>query len=348
MAAPTLSIEVRWRVQGSGQPWAVGRYPPEASNITIPGLIRGLTYDGQARAIGPGGLASLWVPITFDVADGNRTSSTALPPVMVGNVSSRWVSGTEISWSGTSTAITISVTAGVLQVGDQQISYGASSAEIIGTANEVRTVFLYYDDPYWDGGSRTLGVTTDSVASMAQPGRVLIDQLTVAFAASGGSSSGGGDIGGGGGGSGTGGCPHVDAWVIERHLGAIRAGDVRAGHVLRSFAPETGDEYWAEVTHSRRISGPGVRVRHNRAVLTCTHSAPMPAPLECMPAPDTSGRAMFASVNGDVCMGVVECVADAGTIEAQHISISDGIFWAGDELGAYLPHHNKVPYEPPP
>ena len=75
MAAPTLSIEVWWRVQGSGQPWAVGRYPPEASNITIPGLIRGLTYEGQARAIGPGGLASLWVPITFDVADGNRTGA---------------------------------------------------------------------------------------------------------------------------------------------------------------------------------------------------------------------------------------------------------------------------------
>lgn len=347
MAAPTLSIEVRWRVQGSGQPWAVGRYPPEASNITIPGLIRGLTYEGQARAIGPGGLGSLWVPITFDVADGNRTSSTALPPVMVGNVSSRWVSGTEISWSGTDTAITLSVTAGLLQVGDQQISYGASSTEITGTASEVRTVFLYYDDPYWEGGSRTLGVTTDSVASMAQPGRVLIDQLTVAFAASGGSSSGGGDIGGGGGGSGTGGCPHVDAWVIERTRGAMPAGEVAPGDWLRSIDPATGEQGWAQVTHSRRITAAGVRVRHSHGVLTCTREAPLPAPVTCVPAPDTAGAPMLARVDGLVCMGQVVQVDDAGQIPAQHISISNGIFWVGDELGAYLPHHNKVPYDPP-
>lgn len=349
MAAPTLAIEVRWRVASSGQPWSVQRYPPEATNITIPGLTRGVSYEGQARAIGPGGLVSAWMPVTFDVADGNRNSSTALPPVTVGNVSSRWISGTEIGWSGTDTSITLSVTAGVLQVGDQQISYGASSVEITGVADELRTVFLYYDDPYWEGGTRTLGATTDIVASMAQAGRVLIDQVTVKFAASGGSSSGGGDVGGGGGGSGTGPptCPSIHAFVIERSRGAIRAGDVRPGDFLLAVLPETRADYWAEVTHSRRIRAEGVRVLHHRATLTCTRTAPLPAPVECLPAPEVAGRPMLARAHGQVVLDHVQRVDDAGVIDAQHISISNGIFWAGDSADAFLPHHNKIPYEPP-
>lgn len=347
MGAPTLSIQVRWRVALSGQPWTYGSYPPEATNITIPGLSRGVSYEGEARSVGPGGAASAWVPITWDVADGNRTSSTALPPVTVGNVSSRWISGTEISWSGTDTSITLSVTAGVLQVGDQQISYGSSSAAITGVADELRTVYLYYDDPYWEGGSRTLGVTTDSVASMSKTGRVLIDQVTVKFASTGGSSSGGGDVGGSGGGSGTGTCPSVHAFVIERDRGQIRAGDVKPGDWLLSIEPASRAECWAQVTYSQRVTSPGVLVTHDAGSLTCTDTAPMPAPVECLLATDVAGCQMLARVGGEVAMGRVARVDRVGQIEAQHISISDGIFWAGDTADALLPHHNKIVYEEP-
>lgn len=340
MAAPTLSIEVRWRVQASGQPWSVGRYPPEASNITIPGLIRGTTYEGQARAIGPGGLASRWVPITFDVADGNRTSSTALPPVMVGNVSSRWISGTEISWSGNDTNITLSVTAGVLQVGDQQISYAASSSEITGTANEVRTVFLYYDDPYWEGGSRTLGVTTDSVASMAQPGRVLIDQVTVTFAASGGSSSGGGDIGGSGGGSGPS-CPAEEAWLLIRgEDGQPRAIQWKAANEGDYAMLEDGR--WGRLSRLRRTRVARVRVVFGQdRTLTCSRSAPLRrATGGTLLAPATVGAAMAYRANGERTSAIVARVEDAGIGWVVRFTCENSFVWTGDDPDHLLAHHN--------
>lgn len=340
MAAPTLSIEVRWRVAESGQPWSVRRYPPEASNITIPGLIRGVSYEGQARSIGPGGLSSLWVPITFDVADGNRTSSTSLPPVTVGNVSSRWISGTEISWSGTDTNITLSVTAGVLQVGDQQISYGASSVEITGTAGEVRTVYLYYDDPYWEGGSRTLGATTDIVASMAQTGRVLIDQVTVTFAASGGTSSGGGDIGGGGGGSGPT-CPDEEAWLLVRgdddQPRAIQWKDARNGDYAL-----LEDGRWGRLSNLLRTRAERVRVVFAaERTLTCSRSAPLRrAGGGTLLAPATVGAALAYRANGECTRGIVVRVEDAGIGWVVQFTCQKSFVWTGDDPLHLLAHHN--------
>lgn len=343
MAAPTLSIEVRWRVAGSGQPWAIGRYPPEASNITIPGLTRGITYDGEARAIGPGGLSSAWVPVTWDVADGNRTSSTSLPPVTVGNVSSRWISGTEISWSGTSTTITLSVTAGVLQVGDQQISYGASSVEITGTANEVRTVYLYYDDPYWEGGSRTLGATMDSVASMSKPGRVLIDQVTVTFASSGGSSSGGGDIGGGGGGSGPT-CPDESAWLLVRGQDgkpkAIQWKDACEGdHAMLE------DGRWGRLSHLRRTRAERVRVVFGQErTLTCSRTAPLRrAGGGTLLAPATIGAALAYLACGERTSAIAARVEDAGIGWVVQFTCQKSFVWTGDDPDHLLAHHNLKP-----
>lgn len=343
MAAPTLAIEVRWRVASSGQPWSVQRYPPEATNITIPGLTRGVSYEGQARALGPGVLPSPWAPVTWDVADGNRTSSTALPPVTVGNVSSRWISGTEISWSGTDTSITLSVTAGVLQVGDQQISYGASSVEITGTASEVRTVYLYYDDPYWEGGSRTLGATTDSVASMAQPGRVLIDQVTVTFAASGGSSSGGGDIGGGGGGSGPT-CPDEEAWLLVRGKDfqpqAIQWKDARDGDWAL-----LEDGRWGRLSNLRRTRAERVRVVFGaERTLTCSRSAPLRrAGGGTLLAPATVGAALAYRANGERTRAIVARIEDAGIGWVVQFTCQKSFVWTGDHPDHLLAHHNLKP-----
>lgn len=67
MAAPTQAYEVRYRVAGTDQPWKVERFGPNSTTITLKGLRRGQAYDGEARSLGPGGLASLWVPVTFTV-----------------------------------------------------------------------------------------------------------------------------------------------------------------------------------------------------------------------------------------------------------------------------------------
>lgn len=201
-----LQIRYRARLDGPGDDegdWTYRTFPP-GERASLLGAERGFTYEVQARHLGVGGRDSKWVDWGLHtVAETNRVGAAALPPVIVGNVSSRWVSGTAVNYTATDTSATITVTAGALQIGGKQFTYGASSAVITGTANEVRTVYLYYDDPKLAGGTRTLGVTTDSVASMAANGRVFITALKVTFAPTGGTGTGGGGIGGGGGGSGT-------------------------------------------------------------------------------------------------------------------------------------------------
>lgn len=201
MATPILGYEVRYRPAGSGQNWTIQNLGPQATGLTLTGLPRGQAFECQLRAIGPGGLASAWVDANFTVATSNRAGAAAYPPAVVGNVGSRWVDGTAVTYSASTTSATISVTAGTLQVADNQISYGASSATVAGTASSAQTFYLYYDDPFYQGGARTLGVTTDPVASMSDFGRVFITAIKVTFPASG-TSGGGGGIGGSGGGTG--------------------------------------------------------------------------------------------------------------------------------------------------
>lgn len=72
MAAPIVEIEVRWRPVGAPS-WRVQRFPPTAAVITLTGLQRGVSYEGQARSLGPGGLASAWVPVDFVIASQTST-----------------------------------------------------------------------------------------------------------------------------------------------------------------------------------------------------------------------------------------------------------------------------------
>ena len=201
MKAPVVALEVRWRTEDETS-WQTLRLPPRTA-FDIPNAVRGETYTVELRNVGSNGMLSAPTILEVTIPTTNREGAAALPPVAVGNVGSRWVSGTSVTYAASDTSATISVTAGTLQIGDKQISYGASSAVISGTAEEERLVYLYYDDPRLEGGTRTLGVTTDRVASMANFGRVFIANLLVVFDVSGGGGSGGGgDIGGGGGGSG--------------------------------------------------------------------------------------------------------------------------------------------------
>src|SRR5690606_14959947 len=171
-------------------------------------------------------------------------------------------------WSATDTVATVNVSAGVLQAGERQVSYNASSVEITGTAEEEKTVYLYYDDPQYAGGTRTLGYTTDPVASMAGYGRVLIDQVTITYdSVGGGGTSGGGDIGGGGGGSGPR-CPSVDAWMV-RPDGVAQAGEVEVGDQIRLT-----DGRYARVLRARRFRSRLVRVVFGDGhSLTCSPTA---------------------------------------------------------------------------
>lgn len=94
MAAPALAYEVRYRVADSNAPWTVRRYSADSTTITLTGLTRGKDYEGEARSIGPGGVASLWVPVTFVVAG---PSTTPLPPINLTALSV--ADGVALGWS---------------------------------------------------------------------------------------------------------------------------------------------------------------------------------------------------------------------------------------------------------
>src|SRR5690606_2008621 len=90
---------------------------------------------------------------------------------------------------------------------------------------------------------------------------VPVGQVTVTVPAAAGSGSGGG---------GHPGCPSVDAFVRSLR-GVIRAGEVRVGDWLALT-----DGTWGQVTHSRRVEQPCVRVETDSGhVLTCSESAPL-------------------------------------------------------------------------
>lgn len=204
MKSPPIALEIRWRIAGE-EDWSVRRYP-----IGIPVVMRDLDreeeYEIEARHVGHNELASEWVPASFTVPGTHRTGVAGLPVTSVGNAPSRWVEGTIITWSATDTEATINVSAGLLQVAEQQIAYAASVLELDdGTPEEVRNLWLYYDDALLAGGARTLGATTSAVTAMAEDGRLLIGPVQIIFDSVGGGGTGGsGDIGGGGGGSGGG------------------------------------------------------------------------------------------------------------------------------------------------
>lgn len=206
--SPVIAVEVRYRPLEGGPgdadgAWTYQRFAP-GEQIALRNLRRGVAYQVQARNLGVGELASGWTEVSVTVPNSNRTGAAGQLPVAAGNVTSRWVSGTAVNYTSTDTQATVTVTAGVLQIGGKQIAYGASSVVVAGTANEIKKLYLYYDDLYLQGGTRTLGATTSPVASMSSGGRILIAALNVTFAPTGGTVTGGGDIGGGGGGSGGG------------------------------------------------------------------------------------------------------------------------------------------------
>lgn len=340
-----IALELRWRIQGSGQPWTTARYAPDLTTITLTGLIRGETYDGEARYIADVGPPSPWAPVSWMVATTPREGTAALPPVSAGNVSSRWVSGTEITWSATDTTCTVNVSAGTLQVGEKQISYGASSVELTGTAEEVRTVYLYYDDPRFAGGTRTLGATTDSVASMSGFGRVLIDQVTVTFDIAGGTgTTGGGDIGGSGGGAGPDGCPSENAWMVRLDA-AGASGPVEAGQVRVEDQVRLTDGRYGRVSAMRRIWAPMLRVVFGDGhSLTCSRTAQLERDRGgYLLAPATVGARLAYERDGQRASAIVARVEDAGMGWVIHFTVENSAFLVGDDPEHLLGHHNLKP-----
>lgn len=202
MTVETIAYDVRYRPLGDDESaWVTQRFE-SGKSIIIEEPLRGIQYEVNIRSVAASGRSSEWVPIPVTVPDTNRIGAAALPNI--GNQQSMWDLATSVTFSATSNAegnsvATISVTAGDLVIGSTTVSYGASSGTITGTAGQDVTVYMYYDDPYLQGGTLPLGITTNIVETANVNGRVAISSISFKYPVAGGSSSGGGSIGGGGG-----------------------------------------------------------------------------------------------------------------------------------------------------
>lgn len=202
MPTPSIATEVRYRPIGADDSaWIVERME-NSKALVIEEPLRGVQYEINARSVGANGRSSDWIAVPVTVPDTNRIGAAALPNI--GNKQSMWDLETSVTFSATSSiegnsVATISVTAGDLVIGGTTVSYGASAGTVTGTAGETTTVYLYYDDPYLQGGTLPLGITDNIVETANVNGRVAISSLSFKYPDAGGSSTGGGSIGGGGG-----------------------------------------------------------------------------------------------------------------------------------------------------
>jgi hypothetical protein len=244
--------------------------------------------------------------------------------VGVGNYGAGW-SGGSITYSASSTSATISAAAATLQIGGSSLAYSASSVTVSGTGGTTVTYYLYYDDPGYTGGAKTLNATTNQITSMSADGRVAVGKVAVTFPTSGTGSGGGGS-----------GCPQVDEPVIRRALDGseevIRAGDVRCDDYLL-----LANGHWGRVTHSVAKLQPGVRVTGaDGSAITCSESAPLEtAEGPCVPATHVRGLLLKHRRTGVMRAANVE---DLGEITVQHITCENDCFWVGD-----YSHHNLKP-----
>lgn len=207
MAARIAFYEIRYQPANDDTVDWIVECVPATPSVALKGLEPGVMYLFEARSIGANSRSSEWVPVLVTVPGTNRTGALALPTNVIGNRASMWNVDTSVTYQATSPAegastATISVSAGTLVIGGSTIAYGASSATLTGTAGTSRTVYLYYDDPRLQGGSRALGIADNVVDSANVDGRIAITSLEVKFPAAGSSGGGGGGIGGGGGGGG--------------------------------------------------------------------------------------------------------------------------------------------------
>lgn len=77
MATAPKTYEVRWREAGTQTAWNTKSFPATSSVISIAGLQRGVSYEGEARAVAANGAASAWVDVSFVV-------DTKTVPVQIG------------------------------------------------------------------------------------------------------------------------------------------------------------------------------------------------------------------------------------------------------------------------
>lgn len=200
MSAPAVYWDVRYRPKNSQEEWTVERFPAN-SEVTLRGVVRGVTYVGDMSAVSARERRSAWVSLgEWTVPATNREGSLALGNGT--NLGSTWDYDTNVTYTATSSSVTVSFLGGTLRAEGKSVVYNASSAIVSVSPNEVFDLYMWLNDPQRMGGSVQLQVSRNFVDSVANSGYVALPRLRITVPGTGGSGSGGGNAGGGGGGGG--------------------------------------------------------------------------------------------------------------------------------------------------
>lgn len=137
-------------------------------------------------------------------------------------------------------------------------------------------------------------------------------------------------------------CVAVDSFLP----GLIRAGDIIVGDMMDLGDAETMAPGVGQVSYSMPALQPGLRfATKSGASLKCSESAPIPTLHRGLVTP---GHLLgeFVAVrrfaNGEYFNDWEEVVSvdNIGEIMVQHITVGNNCFWAGEQAGVYILHHN--------
>jgi predicted phage tail protein len=257
-----------------------------------------------------------------------------LLPVAVGSLRSQWI-GITLSYTsadGSPPTATISISAATLQIGDTSISYNASSVSLTGTSSSTVTYYLYYRDPGFQGGSCTLNASTTGSDLTAFNDAIYVGSIDVTYPASGGGAGGGSGHAGGG------------ACVSDAsHLPLGTARDLDIGVPIACASNDLAEET-ATVRRLFRAPQACVRVSTLSGIsLTCSVDAPLLQPGgECVPAAEALDCIVAVRTGDAPAWELVTDVAPVGIVAIVGVDAGDRCFWAGDQPGRYILHHNKV------
>lgn len=272
------------------------------------------------------------------------------PPGGFANFGATWLTGLSITFTaaaGSPATATISVSAATMRSMGSDTAYSASSGSVTGTNGAVVTYHLYYDDDAWQGGARTLGITTDITVAQNSRSRVYIGPCKVTYPTSG---------------SGSGGGTRPPCVVDTMYLPCGRsASDIRYQDRMHLAEPDTFAERLGVVSDARRDKVPCVRFElENGVFLECSRPARIPvhggyyreAPfllgervpckrlrwrwLRFLPAPVTQ-RLGWLWIRE---YSRVTRVTDIGEQWVMRITVENSNFWASGVRWGFVLHHN--------
>lgn len=333
-AAAVLYREVQWRVTGAVA-WSAITTAAPTGELALNQLSPNVGYDVRVRNVAANGMRSNWATFTITAPDNTqRLSQAHMAMLRVGGIGSAWT-GFGISYTSTDTSATISCTAGTLQDGVRNPSYGASSVTVSGSPSTTATYYLYFDDPAGAGGTLTLGASKTYSDLSANQGRIFVGQVDVEFTATGGPAGGGSGNPGGGGG-----CVTVDMWLLAH----LRAGRVQVGQAIDGAGYDPAAIVPRIVESNLIMAQPCMRlITESGCAVDASYSTPMTMPDGSLKhVPEMLGHLALVDDDGDLRWERVVALEDIGIRPVVLIQMNNQCFFAGTHPRRRVATHNLI------